>query len=129
MLCVRDQAKECPAKYGPRACASSNLTLCSDGSCQPTCTSQQDNNNPCGSCPSQPGQALKSCYTSSSVVVDIPNYTPNNATAQLYQVCSNALGTPLITSTWTNTITPLWNVCDAPEGMNFPIQCKVSCYI
>lgn len=119
---MRDQAKECPVKYGPRACAAFNLTLCSDGSCQTICTSQQEYNNPCRSCPSQPDLSLKSCFT--SPYVDILNYSPSNVTAQLYETCSSALGSPLITSTWTNTITPFWNVCEAPEGVIFPIQCR-----
>lgn len=121
-LCVRDQL-ECPTNYGQSACAT-GLTLCSDGSCQPLCTSQQDANNKCGSCPGRPNLSLKSCYAN-PLYVDIPNYKPDNATMQLYEACSTAVGfTNPLYSTWAEDITPIWNVCGAPKGINFPTQCK-----
>lgn len=131
LLCVQDQL-DCPTSLGPNACAN-GLNLCSDGSCQHQCTSNQDANNKCSSCPSKPGVYLKSCLTTSSIYVDIPNYKPDNATMQLYETCSSKImlgnsNTTFLYSTWTdikengfkNTL--IWNVCDAPKGMTFPIK-------
>lgn len=98
--------------------------MCSDGSCQTTCTLTQDTNNKCASCPSNPGVSLKACR-STPLYVDIPNYQPKNATMQLYEACSNNMKTSVY-STWkdvqTNSL--VWNICDAPKGMTFPINGK-----
>lgn len=55
--------------------------------------------------------------------VDIPNYQPKNATMQLYEACSNSMKTSVY-STWTDIQdhSLIWNVCDAPKGMTFPIN-------
>lgn len=96
--------------------------MCSDGSCQITCTIAQDANNKCALCVSNPGISLKSCM-STPLHVDIPNYKPNNATMQLYETCSNSMKTSVY-STWAdiqeNSL--IWNVCTAPKGMTFPIN-------
>ena len=121
ILCVKDQ-NECPTNYGPSACRT-GTTLCIDGSCQSVCTGQQTSNNKCGSCPARPGVSLKSCFTGTPLYVDIPNYKPENATAQLYEVCSNAMGSSaVVRSTWNDETSPFWNVCSAPKGINFPIK-------
>lgn len=96
--------------------------MCSDGSCQSICTKSQDANNKCSSCPSNLGISLKSCMVT-PVYVDIPNYQPKNATMQLYETCSTSMKTTVY-STWTdiqdNSL--IWNVCNAPKGMTFPIN-------
>jgi hypothetical protein len=58
--------------------------------------------------------------------VDIPNYDPQQITVQQYRACSTAMiVTNTVMETWTNLREGdaiIWNVCDAPEGMIFPIQ-------
>lgn len=114
-LCVKDQ------QLCPTPCPETQL-MCSDGSCQSSCTKTQDDNNKCGYCSSNSNAALKQCR-STPLYVDIQNYKPDNATLQLYETCSNALKTSVY-QTWddiqqTNMI---WNVCNAPKGMTFPIN-------
>ncbi|OAD04089.1 hypothetical protein MUCCIDRAFT_82030 [Mucor lusitanicus CBS 277.49] len=78
------------------------------------------------SCPSQPGAVLKACR-SSAFHVDIPNYDPKNMTLQQYEACSAGMNIPsTVQSTWANLAinqeAMIWNVCEAPQGMNFPIR-------
>jgi hypothetical protein len=129
IVCVQDQL-DCPIALGPKACAN-GLSLCSDGSCQSSCTSNEDSNNKCSSCPSKPGISLKSCLTTSSIYVDIPNYKPDNATMQLYESCTTKMmgnNANFMYSTWKDVKendyknTLIWNVCGAPSGMTFPIK-------
>ncbi|GAA5816760.1 hypothetical protein MFLAVUS_010292 [Mucor flavus] len=117
-LCVKDQ-QQCPTP-----CPKTQL-MCSDGSCQSSCTKMQDDNNKCGYCSSNSNVALKQCR-STPLYVDIQNYKPDNATLQLYETCSNALETSVY-QTWDDVqqINMIWNVCNAPKGMTFPINVDI----
>ena len=123
VLCVTNQAL-CPPQFGPDSCPN-GLTLCIDGSCSASCSNAVS--SVC-SCPSQPGVVLKACK-SSAFHVDIPNYDPKNMTLQQYEACSAGMNmSSTIRNTWSslpsNQEAMIWNVCDAPQGMNFPIQSK-----
>lgn len=130
VLCVTDH-QLCPPEFGPNAC-SLGTTLCPDGSCSITCSSF----SPC-SCPSRLGKNLKACK-STSFYVDIPNYDPQQVSVQQYHACSSAMvGTHIVMDTWASLKdgdAMIWNVCDAPKGVIFPIQCethqikKYSCF-
>lgn len=116
MLCVKDQ-QQCPTP------CPENQLMCSDGSCQTVCTQTQDSANKCASCSSRPNLNLKQCQPA-PLYVDIPNYMPENATMQLYETCSIALKTSVYL-TWDDAQeenTMIWNVCNAPKGMTFPIN-------
>lgn len=72
---------------------------------------------------------MKACR-SSAFHVDIPNYDPKNMTLQQYEACSAGMNIPsTIQTTWANMATNqpamIWNVCEAPQGMHFPIQAVI----
>lgn len=124
VLCVTDQ-KLCPTQFGPDSCPN-GLSLCSDGSCRDNCSNAASS---ICSCPSQPGVVLKACK-SNAFYVDIPNYDPKNLTIQQYEACSAGMEiSTIVENTWASlssnqvdSMALIWNVCDAPQGMNFPIR-------
>ncbi|KAK4515331.1 AdoMet-homocysteine methyltransferase [Mucor velutinosus] len=106
VLCVTNQAL-CPPQFGPQSCPNGS-SLCIDGSCR---------------------AVLKACR-SSAFHVDIPNYDPKNMTLQQYEACSTGMNIPsTIQNTWANLPSNqqamIWNICEAPQGMNFPIRAVI----
>ncbi|RCI04952.1 hypothetical protein CU098_012269, partial [Rhizopus stolonifer] len=98
-----------------------NTQLCADGTCHTSCESTKF----VCSCPSRPNAILKACRT--PLYVDISHYDPQQATKQQYESCSRAMtNDTLFIDTWAtlqdDSQAAIWNVCDAPEGIQFPIQ-------
>ncbi|KAG0824428.1 hypothetical protein G6F16_010899 [Rhizopus arrhizus] len=123
VLCVSDQWL-CPESIGPNSCPPGQ-SLCPDGTCAALCSPSR---NPC-SCPSNPSlNSLKSCNRMLIIKTDIPDYHPENATAQTYEACSRTLNmNHTLSATWAGTTQQaqneiIWNVCSAPVGMSFPTQ-------
>ncbi|OBZ88831.1 putative cation-transporting ATPase 13A3 [Choanephora cucurbitarum] len=60
--------------------------------------------------------------------VDIQHYNPERATIQLHESCSRSMiNNTAIVDTWatlqdSDKNQMVWNVCDAPKGVSFPIQ-------
>jgi hypothetical protein len=63
-----------------------------------------------------------------STYIDIPQWDPSKNDIQTYTICSAAYNYSSTVPTWASmesNTTALWNVCDAPAGMTFPIMGKL----
>ncbi|CAO3592874.1 unnamed protein product [Absidia cylindrospora] len=96
-------------------------TLCGDGSCHNDCK-QISPAESCG-CPSNPSARLLKCPVAASI--DIPEWDPSKNDIQTYSICSAHYNYSSTLPTWANmqlNTSILWNVCDTPAGITFPIQ-------
>ncbi|KAI8990020.1 hypothetical protein BDB01DRAFT_490405 [Pilobolus umbonatus] len=122
-VCVSDQ-RLCPSTLGLSSCPLGTL-LCSDGTCQTSCSLNNEQNNPCV-CSSYPGVTLKSCRTT-DVYVNVENYHPIRIRKQTNEACSLAItnNSHSIIHTWSdehdfNSV--LWNTCDAATQSHLLIK-------
>ncbi|KAI9309395.1 hypothetical protein BJ944DRAFT_258577 [Cunninghamella echinulata] len=107
-----------------------SLTICGDGSCKNDCSSIPPPST-C-SCPAKPGVVLYQCPVSTTI--DIPNWNPSQNNLQTYTICSQKYNASSVYPTW-NTLSDnsnssiTWDVCDSPNGIEFPIKGKFIIYI
>lgn len=120
-LCVSDLS-QCPTLP---TCSAPGETLCGDGACHQDCSTVAPPSS-C-TCPSNPGVRWVKCPL--STYIDIPQWDPSKNDIQTYTICSAAYNYSSTVPTWASmesNTTALWNVCDAPAGMTFPIMGKLT---